>query len=656
MRIERRRHPWVLLVAALVLAVRTSSAKPCKWKSWYHQETPRTVTPPQHHATQQTFFERIQEAYFTSAPRARKEYGLAAGPVTRIYPEQDLFVAHRKSHNIWQIRGGRVKKIYGSVHGEAGHLNGVDLADSMDPKIDGTNSLRFDAPYDFYTDYLHQVLYVIEGKTRIRKMVFDSEGYVKMVTTLAGDNRRGHRDHPTNGGLARFGYPISMTGDSFGNLYVSDSSNHCIRKITHDLTVTGGYVLEAAVTTFLGVPGKCGSLNHALGSLALFQNPGPIITTNQGDLLVADNHTTIRRIVLNATDSTPDGSNNICSLPGHVNVSGDAINEHDLIQVSNRDLGGFCEAQSKSKGSDPSWPNERHTTRYAGHECALAIDGDPGPWVAHPSDQEPWFRLRFAKKSRLHMMGWHPFGEESEASAQSTWNYNKEDSLHAKHHPWRVQLEFGDGTYQLIQLIDNATTRNTVTYYTLQPVFTDTVIVRVRKLDPPRYYPAVPDHTSFRSTCDVAETRNATFQCADFQPVFDKPVLANHTVGAREVSFWGSDCLTMAHEVAAVSGTPGRPGLVDGRSSEGQIRFDMPTAMAIQRGREDVYVADYYNNVVRKIDIHGTVSTVHGQPQGDPWKVTGFGSPEQDKAHIRAPVGYFPLRSLLAVLASLTVD
>jgi len=98
--------------------------------------------------------------------------------------------------------------------------------------------------------------------------------------TLAGDNRRGHRDHPTRGDLVQFGYPLSMAGGADNALYVSDSSNHCIRKIVEN-TNSKGQILTVKTTTFLGVPGTCGSRNHADGLLARFQQPGPIVLTKQ---------------------------------------------------------------------------------------------------------------------------------------------------------------------------------------------------------------------------------------------------------------------------------------------------------------------------------------------------------------------------------------
>jgi len=51
-----------------------------------------------------------------------------------------------------------------------------------------------------------------------------------LVTTLAGDGAEGNSNG--NGGTARFNSPRSVAVDSTGNIYIAESQNNLIRKIT----------------------------------------------------------------------------------------------------------------------------------------------------------------------------------------------------------------------------------------------------------------------------------------------------------------------------------------------------------------------------------------------------------------------------------------
>ena len=342
------------------------------------------------------------------------------GPVSAIYQDgfHDLFVANKAGNNIWQLRNGQVIKIFGSLHNEGGHINGEVDGDVVGSTADGTTWLRFDAPYDIYTHYgsenvASKALYIIEGRSRIRKLIFNTMGHVKQVMTVAGDNRRGHRDHATRGDLTRFGYPLSMTAGLDGTLYVADTSNHCIRKIVETID-TRGRILSVETSTFLGIPGTCGSMNTADGLLARFQQPGPIIRTNAGDLYIMDNATALRRIALNASSLA---SGRVCTMPTHIDPSSliPAPAGHSLLEVSARSLGGACVGQS--------FPSRNHGVggaggRHVGLECSMLIDGSSAPWVAHASEEEPWFKIKFASRVRLHRMVWNPFGDKTLTSPQ----------------------------------------------------------------------------------------------------------------------------------------------------------------------------------------------------------------------------------------------
>lgn len=106
-----------------------------------------------------------------------------------------------------------------------------------------------------------------------------------VVTTFAGTaGVSGSADG--FGAAAEFNSPLGIVADHSGNLYVTDSGNGTIRKITS----TG------SVTTFAGTAGVTGS-SDASGTLAKFSGPSGIAIDKNGNLYVADtNNDTIRKI------------------------------------------------------------------------------------------------------------------------------------------------------------------------------------------------------------------------------------------------------------------------------------------------------------------------------------------------------------------------
>src|SRR3989338_6419195 len=75
-------------------------------------------------------------------------------------------------------------------------------------------------------------LYVADADNfRIRKVVSDGS-----INTIAGSGIKGYKDGSAK--TARFAYPTGVAVDKDGNVYVADSGNNSIRKIMPDGTVT----------------------------------------------------------------------------------------------------------------------------------------------------------------------------------------------------------------------------------------------------------------------------------------------------------------------------------------------------------------------------------------------------------------------------------
>ncbi|WP_438422712.1 cadherin domain-containing protein [Aquimarina macrocephali] len=152
------------------------------------------------------------------------------------------------------------------------------LAGSSSGFADGTGTTAmFKAPHDVAVDNDDNV-YVTDGfNHRIRKIT-----PAGVVTTFAGTNQ-GFADG--TGTQARFNTPEGITIDNSGNLYVTDRSNNCIRKIT-----------STGVVSILAGSNDFGFVNGT-GATARFRQPAGITVNASGVFYVTDesNHS-VRKI------------------------------------------------------------------------------------------------------------------------------------------------------------------------------------------------------------------------------------------------------------------------------------------------------------------------------------------------------------------------
>jgi len=152
---------------------------------------------------------------------------------------------------------------------------------------------KFRYPYGVAVDTSGNItsgnIYVTDRNNhRIRKLTTDSNGVVN-VDTFAGSGTAGSLDG--TGTAAQFNYPNGIAVDTSGNIYVADSFNQVIRKITP----------EREVSTIAGRAGDEGSANGDV-TKARFRYPTGVAVDSSGNIYVADrdNHR-IRKIT---TDSS----------------------------------------------------------------------------------------------------------------------------------------------------------------------------------------------------------------------------------------------------------------------------------------------------------------------------------------------------------------
>lgn len=197
-----------------------------------------------------------------------------------------VLVADTQNHVVRSIGNGAMSTLAGSMAARGQ----VDAAGS---------SARFGFVYDIVTDSAGNA-YAPEDSGAIRKITPDG-----MVTTFAGAaGSKGAADGI--GSDARFNGPRGIAVDASDNLYVADTANHTIRKITP----------AGVVTTLAGKAGERGTADGT-GADARFDQPWGIVVDSQGNLFVAEwTNGLIRKVTPSGVVTTFAGGNKSGAVNG----------------------------------------------------------------------------------------------------------------------------------------------------------------------------------------------------------------------------------------------------------------------------------------------------------------------------------------------------
>jgi sugar lactone lactonase YvrE len=403
---------------------------------------------------------------------------------------------------------------------------------------DGTgSSARFNGPIDVAVDATGIVYVADQSNQTIRKI-----SPTGVTTTVAGSPlSEGFSDGA--GSAARFSFPAALTVDSGGNIFVADTNNHTIRKITP----------AGVVSTFAGAAGGPGSAD-GVGSNARFNLPQGICVDSQGNVFVGDNGT-IRRITPAAVVTTVAGSSgNYGSADGH----GSAARFVSVLGLAADSSGNIYVADS-----DPN--NEIRKVTPPGQVTTLAGLADT-PGSADGSGTA----VRFFQPSAVAR---DAFGNSYVADAENS---------------------------------------------------------TIRKIAPDG------NVTTFAGSPQMVGSSDGTGSAVRFNRLEGIAVDTNGNVfvsdGGRNNTGFGSGQtirrISPSGVVTTFAGAAGLPGYTDAVGTA--ARFNFPGRIGID-GANNIYVADTGNNVIRKITPAGVVTTLAGD--GAPGFADGTGS----LAHFFAP-------------------
>ena len=141
-------------------------------------------------------------------------------------------------------------------------------------------------------------LYIADsGNQRIRRV-----NLVGTIQTIAGNGLRGFAGDGSGATLAKLNDPESIASDAQGNLYVADSGNNRVRRIT----------IVGQISTFAGTstPATLGDGGPAV--MAGLLGPLGVALDSAGNLFIADTfHNRVRKVTPGGTITTVAGAGNI---------------------------------------------------------------------------------------------------------------------------------------------------------------------------------------------------------------------------------------------------------------------------------------------------------------------------------------------------------
>lgn len=445
---------------------------------------------------------------------------------------------------------------------------------------DGTgSSARFNAPGALAVDAEGNVFVTDWLNRNIRKIT--SAG---VVSTIAG--QAGVSGSTDGVGLnARFGNTGGIAIDSAGNLYVADTNNHTIRKITS----------AGQVSTLAGAVGTSG-LTNGVGVAARFNRPYGLTVNAQGNLFVVDTlNYAIRSIAPDGTVTTFAGTNGIRGSKNGtgnnarffrpIGVAVDRNGNFFVADYGNQTIRKITSAGAVSDFAGPgggfgSTDGTGSTARFD-FPGGIALNGNGDILIADTGN----FSLRKSTPTGL---------VSTVIGSNGTLGYADGDLSVAKiGYPSAVNVDpsgniyIADAVYDVIRRISPD---NRVATFAGSP-------------DQSGAVDATGTAARFNRPGGVATDRIGNIYVAD---------TSNHTI--RKINSSGG--------VTTLAGLAGTSGTANGVGSA--ARFFSPYGIAVDAAGT-VFVADSSNHAIRKIAPDGTVTTLAGLP-GTSGSVNGFGS------------------------------
>ena len=242
------------------------------------------------------------------------ESGLLSSPQSFLQLEDGSFVvADTHNHVLRLLTEGKSEVLAGAALSYKRDAGGNPIGAWLDAEAD---LAFFNAPAGLAADDNEHIYIADSGNHSIRKL---ADG---KVTTVAGSYTPGYNDGAAS--EARFNSPQDVAIAADGTLYVADTLNHVIRKISPagEVTTIGDPALRAA-EVYAGVAVFAGGYKNGALSEAQFNEPSALALDAAGNLYVSDTGNQVIRyidfskdVVTTAAGAAPSDLTTLYAEPG----------------------------------------------------------------------------------------------------------------------------------------------------------------------------------------------------------------------------------------------------------------------------------------------------------------------------------------------------
>ena len=429
------------------------------------------------------------------------------------------------------------------------------VAGTVISSADGTGSTaQFSGPRGVAVDSAGNVYVADSSNHTIRKITPSG-----MVTTLAGKaGSSGYKDG--TGTAALFNEPFGVVADSAGNVFVTDTNSNAIRKITP----------AGVVTTLAGGSGP--GTNDGTGPAAKFHEPHGIAMDSSGTLYVADyeNHM-VRKVTSAGVVTTLAGG---ADIAGYADGQGTAARFMALQGIAVDSAGNVYVTESGNKDVRKISPTGLVTTLAGGvgkfgGPRGLALDASGNLYVGDYSANV----VRKVTSTGVVSLyaGTAPVAGSNDGTISTALFYG----------PSGVAIDNSNNLY-----------------------VADTLNNTVRKISASGTVTTLAGFAGRTSSVDGAAT------AARFQDPYAMAADGSGNLYVADATDHSIRKITSNGTVSTLAGKGGSYGSEDGTGSA--ARFKTPLGIAVDTGG-NVYVADTGNSTVRKITAAGVVSTLAGR-------------------------------------------